>query len=41
MRETDDPLRRGPVPAPRGAVVNGPDGLSPNEPTRPANARKR
>jgi len=34
MRETDDPLLRGPVPAPKGAKVNDPSGLSPNEPTR-------
>ena len=34
MRETDDPLLRGPVPAPKGAKVNDPAGLSPNEPTR-------
>jgi len=31
MRETDDPLLRGPVPAPHGARVNDPDGLSPRE----------
>ncbi len=35
MRETDDPLLRGPVPAPPGAVVNDPDGLSPQEPPQP------
>jgi len=34
MRATDDPLLRGPVPAPPGAVVNDPDGLSPRDPTR-------
>ncbi|HEY64962.1 MAG TPA: sulfatase [Caldilineae bacterium] len=34
MRATDDPLLRGPVPAPPGARVNDPDGLSPREPTR-------
>ncbi|UCC61929.1 MAG: sulfatase [Anaerolineae bacterium] len=33
MRGTDDPLSRGPVPAPAGARVNDPDGLSPREPT--------
>jgi N-sulfoglucosamine sulfohydrolase len=33
MRETEDPLLLGPVPAPPGAVVNDPDGLSPSEPT--------
>ncbi|MBN9659590.1 MAG: sulfatase [Acidobacteria bacterium] len=32
MKETDDPLLRGPVPAPRGAQVNDPAGLSPREP---------
>jgi N-sulfoglucosamine sulfohydrolase len=31
MRETDDPLLRGPIPAPRGARVNDPDGTSPTE----------
>jgi len=34
MRATDDPLLRGPVPAPHGAQVNDPDGLSPREPVR-------
>ena len=29
MRDTDDPLLRGPVPAPPEARVNDPDGLSP------------
>ena len=33
MRETDDPLLKGPVPAPPGAKVNDPDGLSPQEAT--------
>jgi arylsulfatase A-like enzyme len=33
MRETDDPLLHGPVPAPAGARVNDPDGTSPREPT--------
>ena len=33
MRATDDPLLRGPVPAPPGAELNDPDGLSPSEPT--------
>ncbi len=32
MRETDDPLLKGDIPAPEGAKVNDPDGLSPNEP---------
>ena len=31
MQETHDPLLRGPVPAPHGARVNDPDGLSPRE----------
>ena len=31
MRETDDPLLRGPVPPPPGAVVNRPDDLSPKD----------
>ena len=31
MRETDDPLLRGPVPAPAGAKANDPDGISPRE----------
>ena len=34
MRETDDPLLEGPVPAPSGARVNDPDGLSPREPVK-------
>jgi len=33
MQGTGDPLLRGPVPAPAGARVNDPDGLSPREPT--------
>jgi len=32
MRRTGDPLLAGPVPAPKGAKVNDPDGLSPNQP---------
>jgi N-sulfoglucosamine sulfohydrolase len=36
MQATDDPLLQGPVPAPQGARVNDPDGLSPREPTVPA-----
>lgn len=32
MKRTDDPLLNGPVPAPRGASINDPDQLSPNEP---------
>jgi N-sulfoglucosamine sulfohydrolase len=35
MVETDDPLLKGPVPAPRDAVVNDPDGLSPGERPQP------
>jgi N-sulfoglucosamine sulfohydrolase len=34
MRATDDPLLRGPVPAPSGARANDPDGLSPQEEPR-------
>jgi len=34
MRETDDPLLHGPVPAPRGARVNDPGGVSPTEKPR-------
>lgn len=33
MEATDDPLLEGPVPAPSGARVNDPDGLSPSEET--------
>ena len=36
MRATDDPLLSGRVPAPPGAKVNDPDGLSPQEPAQPA-----
>ena len=36
MQATDDPLLEGRVPAPPGARVNPPDGLSPNEPVVPA-----
>jgi N-sulfoglucosamine sulfohydrolase len=32
MRETEDPLLDGPVPAPEGAEVNSPDQISPAEP---------
>lgn len=32
MRVTDDPLLNGPVPAPSGAQINDPGGLSPREP---------
>lgn len=34
MRATNDPLLRGPVKAPPGAVANDPDGISPNETPR-------
>ena len=37
MRDTDDPLLRGPVPAPPGAVANDPDGGSPRGPLLGAN----
>ena len=33
MERTGDPLLYGPVPAPPGAEINDPDGLSPDEPT--------
>ena len=36
MRATDDPLLTGHVPAPPGAKVNDPDGLSPREPVQDA-----
>jgi len=36
MHRTNDPLLKGPVKAPPGAVVNDPDGTSPREPVRPA-----
>ena len=36
MQRTNDPLLRGPVSAPGGAVVNDPDGTSPREDPRPA-----
>jgi len=32
MRETEDPLLKGPVPLPPGGVVNDPDQLSPRDP---------
>jgi N-sulfoglucosamine sulfohydrolase len=35
MHDTDDPLLRGPVPAPFGAIGSDPDALSPNEPKLP------
>lgn len=36
MKATDDPLLSGFVPPPPGGKVNDPDGLSPQEPPRPA-----
>ena len=33
MQRTQDPLLGGPVPAPKGARVNDPNGISPKEPT--------
>jgi hypothetical protein len=36
MKRTNDPLLHGPVGAPAGAMVNDPDGVSPQEPVRPA-----
>src|SRR6185437_364116 len=33
LERTEDPILRGPIPAPHGAHVNNPDGLSPKEPT--------
>ncbi len=39
MHATDDPLLRGPVPAPPGARVNDPDGLSPREAPRVGSPR--
>jgi N-sulfoglucosamine sulfohydrolase len=36
MKRTNDPLLRGSVKAPPGAVVNDPDGISPKESVRPA-----
>jgi N-sulfoglucosamine sulfohydrolase len=35
MRETNDPLRNGSIPAPKGALLNNPNGLSPREKTHP------
>jgi len=32
MQRTNDPLLKGPIGAPKGAVYNDPDGLSPDEP---------
>ncbi len=36
MRSTNDPLLKGPVKAPPGAMVNDPNGVSPKEAPRPA-----
>jgi len=35
MQRTNDPLLKGPVKAPPGAVVNDPNGISPKEPVYP------
>lgn len=34
MRRTNDPILKGPIAAPKGALANDPDGLSPNEPPK-------
>jgi hypothetical protein len=34
MRATSDPLLRGNIPAPQGARVNDPNGISPSEPVQ-------
>jgi N-sulfoglucosamine sulfohydrolase len=39
MTRTDDPLLKGPVPAPPGAKVNPVDGISPKEPVVDANQK--
>lgn len=36
MDRTDDPIRRGPIPPPAGAVVNDPDGMSADDKLIPA-----
>ena len=36
MKETDDPLLEGGIPAPKGAVVNDVDGISPHDKMQPA-----
>ena len=36
MHDTHDPILRGPIQAPAGALANDPDGTSPNEPPRVA-----
>jgi hypothetical protein len=41
MRRTDDPLLKGPVPAPPGAKVNPVDQISPKEPVVDAAAERR
>jgi N-sulfoglucosamine sulfohydrolase len=35
MHATNDPILRGPIAAPAGAVANDPDGISPNETPKP------
>ncbi len=34
MKETNDPILKGPIPAPAGAVANDPDGISPKDKPR-------
>ena len=34
MKDTEDPLLDGPVPAPSGSKINDPDGISPGEPAK-------
>jgi N-sulfoglucosamine sulfohydrolase len=36
MQATNDPILRGPIPAPPGAIANDPEGTSPNEPAKVA-----
>jgi N-sulfoglucosamine sulfohydrolase len=38
LQRTDDPLLRGAVKAPHGAVVNDPNGTSPQEPVIPVSS---
>jgi hypothetical protein len=39
MVSTNDPLLKGPVAAPAGAVVNDANGISPKEPVVPARSK--
>jgi len=41
MKRTDDPLLKGPVPAPPGAKVNPMDGTSPQEPVVDASDQRK